>query len=155
MIEEFSAVVLEANLVENPMQWWVDTGATRHICSNKDAFSTYTPVSDKKLFMGNNASSDVLGVGKVVLKMTSGKELTLKEVMHVPEIRRNLVSGPLLVNAGFRLVFESNKFVLTKNDTFVGRGFVCEGLFKVNAMSVMRPSNKVEPSSYLLESSNL
>ncbi|KAK4372232.1 hypothetical protein RND71_007616 [Anisodus tanguticus] len=44
IIEEFSAVVLEANLVENPMQWWMDTGATRHICSNRDAFSTYTPI---------------------------------------------------------------------------------------------------------------
>ncbi|KAK4342617.1 hypothetical protein RND71_038433 [Anisodus tanguticus] len=98
MIEEILAVVLEENLVENPMQWWMDTGATRHICSNRDAFSTYTPVTDKrKLFMGNNVSSEVLGVVNMVLKMTSGKELTLKEVMHVPEIRRNLISGPLVL----------------------------------------------------------
>ncbi|KAK4343994.1 hypothetical protein RND71_037088 [Anisodus tanguticus] len=53
MIEEFSAVVLEAKIVENPMQWWMDTGATKHICSNRDAFSTYKPVTNKKLFMGN------------------------------------------------------------------------------------------------------
>ncbi|KAL0332969.1 UNVERIFIED_CONTAM: Retrovirus-related Pol polyprotein from transposon TNT 1-94 [Sesamum calycinum] len=42
--------------------------------------------------------------------MTSGKELTLIDVLHVPDIRKNLVSGSLLVKSGFRLVFESNKF---------------------------------------------
>ena len=30
-----SAVVFEANLVGNPKEWWVDTGATRHICADK------------------------------------------------------------------------------------------------------------------------
>ena len=30
-----SAVVSEANLVGNPKEWWVDTGATRHICPTK------------------------------------------------------------------------------------------------------------------------
>ncbi|KAL0309239.1 UNVERIFIED_CONTAM: hypothetical protein Sradi_5866200 [Sesamum radiatum] len=28
-----SAVVFEANLVDNPREWWIDTGATCHICS--------------------------------------------------------------------------------------------------------------------------
>ncbi|KAL0457629.1 UNVERIFIED_CONTAM: hypothetical protein Slati_0390100 [Sesamum latifolium] len=37
-----STVVFEANLVDNPREWWIDTGATRHICSDKEMFSTYT-----------------------------------------------------------------------------------------------------------------
>ena len=46
--------------------------------------------------MGNSSSSKVEGQGKVVLKMTLDKELTLNDVLHVPEIRKNLVSGSLL-----------------------------------------------------------
>ncbi|KAL0431577.1 UNVERIFIED_CONTAM: Retrovirus-related Pol polyprotein from transposon TNT 1-94 [Sesamum radiatum] len=90
-----SAVVFEANLVDNPREWWIDTGATRHICSDKEMFSTYTPINGRKLFMGNSATSNIVGLGKVVLKMTSGKELTLIDVLHVPDIRKNLVSGSL------------------------------------------------------------
>ena len=41
------------------------------------------------MFMGNFATSDIQGQGKVVLKMTYGKELTLKNVLYVPEIRKN------------------------------------------------------------------
>ena len=51
--------------------------------------------------MGNSATSDIKGQGKVVLKMTSGKELTLTNVLYVPEIRKNLVSGSLLNSHGF------------------------------------------------------
>ena len=41
----------------------------------------------------------------MVLKKTSGKEPTLTNVLYVPEIRKNLVSGSLLDSHGFRLVF--------------------------------------------------
>ena len=58
--------------------------------------------------MGNSSSSKVEGQGKVVLKMTSGKELTLNDVLHVPEIRKNLVFGSLLSKKGFMLVFVSD-----------------------------------------------
>ncbi|KAL0313167.1 UNVERIFIED_CONTAM: Retrovirus-related Pol polyprotein from transposon TNT 1-94 [Sesamum radiatum] len=93
-----SSACFRANLVDNPREWWIDTGATRHICSDKEMFSTYTPINGRKLFMGNSATSNIVGLGKVVLKMTSGKELTLIDVLHVPDIRKNLVSGSLTIN---------------------------------------------------------
>ena len=90
----------------------MDTGATRHICSDKKMFSSYEAINDgEQLFMGNSSTSKVEGKRKVILKMTYGKELTLNDVLHVPEIRKNLVSGSLLSKKGFRLDFESKKFV--------------------------------------------
>ena len=84
----------------------MDTGATRHLCSDKKMFSSYEVINDgEQLFMANSSTSKVEGKGKVILKMTSRKELTLNDVLHVPEIRKNLVSGSLLSKKGFRLVF--------------------------------------------------
>lgn len=60
--------------------------------------------------------------------MTSGKELTLNNVLHVPDIRKNLVSGSLLSKAGFKLVFESDKFILTKK-WYVGKGYMSNGFY--------------------------
>ena len=88
----FFFVVPEVNLVGNTKEWWVYTGATRHICSDKKMFSSYEAINDgEQLFMGNSSTSKVEGKGKVILKMTSGKEFTLNDVLHVPEIRKNLV----------------------------------------------------------------
>ncbi|XXG68848.1 hypothetical protein AAC387_Pa06g1848 [Persea americana] len=110
-----SAMASKVNLIGNTREWWVDTRATRHVCSNKEMFSTYHASNGEQLFMGNSATSKVEGQGQVVLKMTSGKELTLNNVLHVPDIHKNLVSGLLLSKKGFKLVFESDKFVLTKS----------------------------------------
>ncbi|XP_031096942.1 uncharacterized protein LOC116001193 [Ipomoea triloba] len=72
-----SAMVTEVNLVgSNPREWFIDTGATRHLCCNREMFSTFEAVEGEKVWIGNSAQSDVEGLGKVILKMTSGKELT-------------------------------------------------------------------------------
>uniref|UniRef100_A0A2N9EK44 Integrase catalytic domain-containing protein n=1 Tax=Fagus sylvatica TaxID=28930 RepID=A0A2N9EK44_FAGSY len=149
--------VFEMNLVKNTNDWWVDTGATRHICSDKKMFSTYQSVGyGEQLFMGNSSTSKVEGKGKVVLKMSSGKELTLNDVLHVPDIRKNLVSSSLLSKNGFQLVFESDKFLLTKSGILVGKGHLSDGLFKVKVMTIVPINeNKNKSSAYLLESSNV
>ena len=154
-----SGVVSEVNFIGiNTKEWWVDTGATRHVCSDKKMFSSYHSIDNgEQLFMCNSSSSKVEGQGKVVLKMTSGKELTLNDVLHVQEIRKNLVSGSLLSKKGFKLVFVSDNFILTKNGMYVGKGYMSNGLFKMNVMTIVPPIkniNKNTSSAYMLESSN-
>ncbi|XP_073137768.1 uncharacterized protein [Henckelia pumila] len=83
---DLSAIVFDANMVDHPREWYIDTGATRHVCAGKELFSKYTSISERQLYMGNNATSNIIGLGKVVIKMTSGKELTLIDVLYVPDI---------------------------------------------------------------------
>ena len=96
-------------------------------------FTNYkSATNEEQLFMGNSSTSKVEGMGKIVLKLTSGKELTLNDVLHVPEIRKNLISRSLLSKHGFKLTFVADKFVLYKNGVYIGKGYVCDGLFKAN-----------------------
>ena len=85
---------------------------------------------------------------------TSGKVVTLKDVLHVPNIRKNLIFDPLLSQKGFKLVFESNKFVLTKGGMYVGKGYLADGLFKLNVM-VANAMNKNNISAYIANSFDL
>nr|AAU90206.1 putative polyprotein [Oryza sativa Japonica Group] len=63
-------------------------------------------------------------------KVYLGKIVQLKNVQHVPSIDRNLVSGSRLTRDGFKLVFESNKVVMSKHGYFIGKGYECGGLFR-------------------------
>ncbi|GJW22064.1 retrovirus-related pol polyprotein from transposon TNT 1-94 [Tanacetum coccineum] len=157
MVSDVCAMISEVNLVgTNHGDWWIDTGATRHVCADKSMFHSFRAVDNgQKLYMGNSATADIKGEGDVVLKMTSEKELKLTNVLYVPEIRKNLVSGWLLNKFGFRLVFESDKFVLSKNQMYVGRGYAMNGMFKLNVMVVKNEINKMNSSAYLIESSNV
>ena len=68
--------------------------------------------------------------------MTSGKVLTLNSVLHVPTIRKNLVSTTRLAKKGFKCVLISDKVVISKNEMFLGKGYLNESLFKQNVMVV-------------------
>ncbi|KAJ9543763.1 hypothetical protein OSB04_023470 [Centaurea solstitialis] len=158
MVMDFSTMMIsEVNMVgANAKEWWVDTGATRHVCYDKNSFHTFKEVNDdQKLFMGNAATAEIKGIGEVVLRMTSGKELKLKDVLFVPELRKNLVSGWLLNKVGFKLVFESDKFVLSKNGMYVGKGYAMNGMFKLNVMVVNVMNKNASTSAYMLEFSNM
>ncbi|XP_073120475.1 uncharacterized protein [Henckelia pumila] len=67
------AVISKVNLVaSNPREWWIDTGVTRHVCSDKEMFANLEESENREmLFMGNSATSEIKGQEKVVLKMTS------------------------------------------------------------------------------------
>ena len=92
------------------------------------------------MLMGNGSSASVRGVGAVELKFTSGKIVLLKNMHYVPSVNKNLVSGSLLCRDGYKLVFESNKFVISKYGTFVGKGYESGGLFR---LSLSHVCNKV------------
>ena len=105
--------------------------------------------------MGNSTNSEIKGQGKVILKITSGKEVILTNVLYVTEICKNLVSGSLLNSHGFQMVFESDKFILSNSGMYVGKWYIRDGMWKLNVMNVIKSNmNKVRSSLYMLDSSN-
>ena len=120
-------------------------------------FSTFDLIkSGGKVFMGNSATFEIKGQGKVVLKMTYGKEVTLTSVLYVFEIHKNLVFDSLLNSHGFRMEFEVDKFVLSKSGMYVGKGYMSDGIWKLYVMTVIKSyMNEASSCAYMLESSNL
>jgi hypothetical protein len=66
------------------------------VCSDASLFSSYQVAQDSSVMMKNESHASVCGVGKVDLKLTSGKIVQLKNIQHVPSINKNLVSDSLL-----------------------------------------------------------
>nr|GEU52545.1 zinc finger, CCHC-type [Tanacetum cinerariifolium] len=66
------------------------------------------------------------------LRFSSGKVVSLLNILHVSNIRKNLVSSSVLNNCGFKQVIESNKFVLSKHGVFIGFGYLSNHMFKLN-----------------------
>ena len=100
--EIIAAVVCEAHLVTKVKGWVVDLACTRHIGAFKKEFSSYTPMVEgtECVYVGDNRSLPVSGKGKVLLKLTSSKSLSLNNVLHVPYFRHSLISVHLLGETG-------------------------------------------------------
>jgi hypothetical protein len=59
-------VVSQVNMVTNVNKWVVDSGATRHICANKDDFTSYIVVGDGEelVYLGDSRTAPVSKKGK-------------------------------------------------------------------------------------------
>ena len=58
-------MISECNLVGNPKEWFLDSGATRHILFVKEAFATYTPAKyDEDLFVETQQQQELQELGK-------------------------------------------------------------------------------------------
>ncbi|KAF3650418.1 putative phosphoserine aminotransferase, chloroplastic-like [Capsicum annuum] len=58
---DLCAMFSECNLMGNPREWWMDFGATRHVCANKELFSSFAPAQvEEMMYTGNSATAKVL-----------------------------------------------------------------------------------------------
>jgi hypothetical protein len=112
--------------------------------------------------MRNSSTSRYyLGIGKAILNMTYSKLLTLNNVLHITNIRKNLVFDSLLSKNSFKMVFENDKLVLFINKMFKEKRYLSDGFFKMNIITIVTKvemnnnnnnnNNNNTSSFYLLE----
>ncbi|GJV84289.1 retrovirus-related pol polyprotein from transposon TNT 1-94 [Tanacetum coccineum] len=82
MVSDVIAMISKVNLVgSNNSGWWVDTGATHHMCADKSMFYSFRAIDNgEKLYKGNSTTTNIKGIRDVIFKMTSKKELKLTNV---------------------------------------------------------------------------
>ncbi|KAK2980404.1 hypothetical protein RJ640_014577 [Escallonia rubra] len=105
--------------------------ATKHVARDREGFVDYhrIPVGSKHIFMGNNSSEEVLGVGSYQLKLRTGRTLILDDVRYAPTVRLNLLSVIALLDSGFSFIFRGNKLDIFLDDVLFGHGFRMDSLF--------------------------
>ncbi|GJW52461.1 zinc finger, CCHC-type containing protein [Tanacetum coccineum] len=151
------SLISEAFYVQvDAIAWWIDSGATTHVCKDRCWFKTFEPVEDGSvLYMGDEHFAPIHGKGSVALEFSSGKIITLFNVLYVPKLRKNLVSGPVLNKCGYKQVYESDKYILSKCGVFVGFGYYNNGMFMLNLNKVPDDSDSVYMSSSTVVNSSL
>ena len=91
--------------------WILDSGATDHMCSDKGAFSNYSTCTNR-ITLGDNSSIECIGKGDVHV---SSLNLTLRNVLHVPRIAKNLISVSALTSMGYQVFFEGRSCTISKD----------------------------------------
>jgi hypothetical protein len=59
--------------------------------------------------MGDDGQYSETGIGTITFQRESGKPFQLKYVMHVPSLKKNLVSIAMLEDKGYGVVFNDGK----------------------------------------------
>ena len=70
----------------------MDSGCSFHMCPNIDWFQNFNNRESETVYMGNNHSCSIQGIGNISLKLHDNKIRTLTDVRYVPGLKRNLIS---------------------------------------------------------------
>ena len=98
--------------------WFLESGASFHMTGDKDFF---TNLDEKDLGvhikMGDDGRYSATSISTISFERESGKPFVLKEVMHVPGLKKNLISVAMLEDKGYDVVFSEGKAFLRSMET--------------------------------------
>ncbi|KAK4327573.1 hypothetical protein Pmani_001980 [Petrolisthes manimaculis] len=93
--------------------WIVDSGATCHMCNNKELFVQYNDKDSVSVSLGDGHSLEALGSGKIILKMllpdNKIQKCILSDVLYVPKLSFNLLSVSKSAKLGKVTKFSGNE----------------------------------------------
>lgn len=87
--------------------WILDSGATSHMCRNKEFFNTLSE-SRQQILLASGESIFADGIGEIRLQTTM-TNLTLRNVWYVPQLHSNFLSINKIIKAGYSVTFAENK----------------------------------------------
>ena len=103
-------------------KWILDSGCTFHMSLVKIYFSDYYEYDGGRVMMGNNAMCKVIGMGNIHLKLHDGTVRLIRQVRHVPDLKRNLISLGMLDQNGCSIKLECGDLRILNGLTLIMKG---------------------------------
>ncbi|GJW95411.1 zinc finger, CCHC-type containing protein, partial [Tanacetum coccineum] len=131
-------------------------GATTHFCKDRCWFKTYEPVEDRSvLYIGDDHFAPVHRKGSVVLELSSGKSITLFNVLVVvrlPDLKRKTLGekGIDCIFVGYAEHSKAYRFYVIKPNDSVSINSIIESrdaIFDENRFSSIHRPNDIIPNS--------
>jgi transposase InsO family protein len=107
----------------------VDSGSTNHVCNSLQGFQETRRLNEGEMYLtlGDGTRVPVHSIGIMKLYFNS-KVLILTDCLHVPNIRRNLISVTHLGKCGYTSILRDIA-VIKKNRLFICSGVIVDGLY--------------------------
>ncbi|XP_022889192.1 uncharacterized protein LOC111404645 [Olea europaea var. sylvestris] len=122
--EDVMSMILIEEIQDRQKQnrmWVIDSGASFHATSNRELFTSYEPRNLGKVYLGDDQPCDVVGKGEIQIKL-NGSVWKLKDVRHIPNLRKNLISVGQLSNEGYVITFNSDIWKVSRGAMTIARG---------------------------------
>lgn len=81
------------------------------MCRDRNLFTTYSPLSNKSVLVGNGSIISAHGCGQVAVQVYDGREwidTTIDNVLYVPELKTNLFSVNCATDRGYVMITNNN-----------------------------------------------
>ena len=114
-----------------------DSGASRHMSPFRDRFTSYKEIPPRAITAADKRVFYAIGTGDLKIEVPNGESLTpitLKDVLHAPDMGITIVSVSRIAKAGYAVTFKDNACqIRDKSDKVIGTIPASQnGLYKVD-----------------------
>jgi hypothetical protein len=102
--------------------WVVYSGASFHATPHRRHFLDYFQGDFGQVHLGDDAPCKIVGMGKLKIKQSNGNQWLLKEVRHVPYLRKNLIPTGQLASESFISIFTDKTWKVIKVSLVIAKG---------------------------------
>lgn len=89
-------------------RWYIDSGASMHMCSNKEWLCNVREPTVKTVAVANREPLSVECVGDISINVSQHNKIQLKNVLYVPGVAANLISVSTVTKGGYKMTFNAN-----------------------------------------------
>ena len=137
----------------NKYTWVLDSGATRHICPNREWFQDLKK-ADAKIKVADGRAMTIKGSGTVVVLAETPKgpvEMPIYDVLLVPDAHCCLFSQSAVEDKGYRVEFKNRKCYVKEGGQVRAVGRRPASLYIMDFMPVLAKALTAEPAGVSLE----
>lgn len=96
-------------------QWYIDSGASYHMCRSREQFDTYETLNKPiSIRVANDSTIEAIGIGEIRMQ-TPTADVVLQNVEHVNGLAANLMSVRQATKQGHTVIFRGDCCIV-KND---------------------------------------
>ena len=85
-----------------------------HATPQREKFQNYVQGDFGWVYLGDDEPCQIDGMGKVKIKKNNGNQWLLKDMIHILDLRRNLISIGQLASEGCISIFTNKVHIVTK-----------------------------------------
>ncbi|GJU60714.1 gag-pol polyprotein [Tanacetum coccineum] len=117
------AVVVNEGRKRFAYLWLLDTGATFHMTKRREWFHLYKPISEGgSVYSCTDHELKIIRIGSIMVKMHDGTVRTIRDVLHVEGLKKNLLSLGQLDDLGCKVEIQNKIMKVIKGALVLMRG---------------------------------
>ncbi|CCA76258.1 hypothetical protein PIIN_10253 [Serendipita indica DSM 11827] len=127
---------IESSEAFTPYTWLADSASSTHLALKREFFTEYEPLNNMTIRPISGTPIPAAGRGTVLLDFDLGTSRithTLKDVLHVPNAKHNLVSTSRIDAAGLHMVYGGGMCQITRGRRIMGTGRCVQGMYVLDA----------------------
>ncbi|XP_020259685.1 uncharacterized protein LOC109836229 [Asparagus officinalis] len=101
--------------------WYLDSGASKHMCDIKEFFTELNETVQGDVTFGDQSKIPVKGKRKIMIQTKTGENMYISDVYYVPTLQNNILSVGQLLKRGYDIHLKDHALTIKNKNEVIAK----------------------------------